>query len=188
MSLIPRMLGSPKIVEILVWYFDFDLNKTEFDENCNPFSPELNIDAVAGDGTGGVFIAIGAEPIEERKIVYIGSEGQIGALAPNLSVWLGIILQLPYWWDLLKFSGGGNINEMRRALPFLEVEYREDYPGLELASTHLVSSLALNLPGDPISVLHHNVRSGPYGHLNLSGSGYDSLFNTFVVEDNPAWS
>jgi hypothetical protein len=58
--------------------------------------------------------------------VYASSEGQAGLLASNLAEGLAIVVWLPYWRDRLKLSGGGQLDEMRRAEPYLVREPAEE--------------------------------------------------------------
>jgi hypothetical protein len=49
---------------------------------------------------------------EQLPILYVTSEGQAGTIAPHLTALLGTFVGAPYWQDLLKFSGGGDLGEM----------------------------------------------------------------------------
>ena len=64
--------------------------------------------------TGGGFLAYGDGDgdFDQMPILYVTSEGQAGKVASNLSEWLAIVVAVPYWQDLLKFSGGGDLAEM----------------------------------------------------------------------------
>jgi hypothetical protein len=102
---------------------------------------------------------------------------------------LQIMILLPYWLDLLEFSGGGLLSEMRRAAPVLEKEYLASDSELDMKRSYVLSSLGLDQLDDPIALLHENVQkySGKFIVLANDGFRYEPLFNTFVVEDNPYW-
>jgi hypothetical protein len=142
---------------------------------------------VAGDGTGGVFLAYGCGDTAFLPILYATSEGQAGRVASNLTEFLAILLAAPYWLDLLKFSGNGDLMEMRKTAMFMEREYAEDYPDLSDASRRIIKSLQLPQIDDPIKVIHDSVHATDCTLIADDGWHYDSLFNRFKSSDNPNW-
>ena len=142
---------------------------------------------VAVDGTGGAFIAYGPGPIESRPILHATSEGQAGRVGSSLSEFVGILIQLPFWGDLLKFSGGGKLPEMRRVVGYLEADYAEEEPELDVIRERICSELAVPKIIDAIAVLHNSVHATDCTLVSEDGDVYCSLFNSFTVEDNPSW-
>ncbi len=82
---------------------------------------------------------------------------------------------------ILKFSGGGDLGEMRRTAAFFDAATAADGE-LQQARALLTSQLGLTEPSDPVGALHRAVSSdvivrGPYGP-------FGTLFNAFVlIED-----
>ena len=95
----------------------------------------------------------------------------------------------PYWRDLLKFSGGGKLDEMRRAVPFLEREMHEDHSEIDEERSLLRKKLFLAETDDPIESLHKAVAELGQGIMVAApdGTAFRSLFNTFTVDSNPMW-
>jgi hypothetical protein len=88
---------------------------------------------------------------------------------------------------LLKFSGGGDLDEMRKAAIFMEKEYAEDFPDLPEARQRIMHVLPIPMLNDPIKVLHDNVHATNCVLVAEDGYEYESLFNTFKSSDNPNW-
>ena len=144
---------------------------------------------IAGEGAGGCFFLCGDG--ESRPVVFATSEGQAGRIAGNLTEALELIVGLPYWQDCLKFSAGGNLDEMRSAAARLELDLPQDYPQVEQQREELRRELGLSEASvdDMLVRLHGSVAGTEPDFLLLGpdGNAYDSLFNTFRVRDNPAW-
>ena len=116
----------------------------------------------AGDGSGGVFAQLG-----DARVLYVSSEGEAGILAADLDEFIKLLVACPYWQDVLKFSAGGNLDEMRRAAAFFETARAGDEE-LQEARALLKSQLGLTEPSDPVGALHRAVSSevivqGPHG-------------------------
>ncbi|MFA0570914.1 hypothetical protein [Vibrio gallaecicus] len=164
--------------------FDFELGQANDDFSWIKLDPNLPFTALAGEGSGGVFLAYGNLDLEKRPILFVSSEGQAGKVANNLSELLALLMVIPYWFDLLKFSGNGDLSEMRRAALFMESEYYEDYPELAGARVRIHSHLTLPKIEDPIAVLHARVHSSDCTVVAGDGWKYEILFNSFVSSDN----
>src|SRR5258708_2299833 len=105
---------------------------------------------VARDGTGDLFIVAPSS----RRIVYASSEGQAGVIADDLEALMTLIVTCPYWQDVLKYSRNGNLDEMRRAVPFLESSWIGDEEEFAAARKFLTSELGISGPRDLIGALH----------------------------------
>src|SRR5262245_60654960 len=114
------ILSSATTVEDLDWPFDFSLRRTSDEIDWIRLRPAVPFTVIAGEGTGGVFLAYGTGVPESLPLLHGTSEGQSGRVASNLTEWLAILMAVPYWRDLLKFSGGGELDEMRQAANFME--------------------------------------------------------------------
>lgn len=168
--------------------FDFELCRAKDDSSWIKLEPDSPFTVIAGEGSGGVFIAYGDSKLEDRSILFASSEGQSGKVGNNLSQFISMILAIPYWFDLLKFSGGGDLSEMRKTAKFMELEYREDFPELSADIREIKSQLKLPVIEDPIELLHSCVHSTDCSLVAVDGYKYDTLFNSFVSSDNKSWA
>lgn len=187
MITVADITSSESIIEDLAWPYDFDVTAAADDPAWITLSPPNNFSVLAGDGTGGVFLACGDGPVEARPVLYATSEGQAGRVAENLTALLGMFLAIPYWRDLLKFSGGGKLAEMRTTAQFTIRECEEEFPDLPDARERLMAALPIPVPTDPILDLRDSVHATDCTLVFDDGSPWRSLFNTFVSTDNPEW-
>ena len=115
------------------------------------------------------------------RVLYVTSEGAAGILADDLDEFIRLLVACPNWQDILKFSAGGNLDEMRRAADFFAAARAEDEE-LQEARALLKSQLGLSEPSDPVGALHRAASSevivrGPHG------PPYGTLFNSFVLNE-----
>lgn len=187
-SIYKRLTENSSVVDILEWPFDFEICEPHLLSNDWPISLSEELVVLAEDGSGGAYCIQEKIDPEESSVIFLSSEGQAGKVAKDLTEFLTIVVSLPYWRDLLKFSAGGELEEMRKAMPFLNAEILEDEP--EIISKNKLISKALNLPtlADPVQTLFNSVKSGTAVEINAAdGSSYEGLFNTFSVSDNRSW-
>lgn len=187
MGLLDEIASRPSVVELLDWPFDFQLDHQQEETDWIRLKPDTEFSVIATDGAGGVFLQIGHGKPESCPLVYASSEGQCGRIAGSLTEWLVILVAIPYWRDVLKFSNGGQLDEMRRAASHLEQDFVADFEGIEDARAQVVDSLRLTVIGDPVKVLHDNVRATDCVLITEEGQPWDPLFGNFRVSDNPHW-
>lgn len=187
-ELIDRVLASDEVADLLASTFDFDVRSRAPEAVWFVVTDCSRLVPVGADAAGGIFVLCEWSSLEPA-VIYVSSEGQAGVLARSLYDALGLIVYVPYWRDLAKFSGGGQVQEMRRVRPYLARELLEDEPDIHRLQARLVDFLGLEPLGDPAAVLHENITSGERSVVVTSHDGDPcrSLFNTFVVEDNPTW-
>ena len=154
-----QIKNNAELVDILAWPYDFDLEINELDTNWLNLDIDINFDVIAREGSGGLYLAYGNIKIEERPILYVSSEGQAGKIAQNLTELIQLIITAPYWQDLLKFSGNGNLEEMIKTESFMKEEYDEDYPDIAEAQKEIATKLKLHLLEKPIEYLYSSVNS-----------------------------
>lgn len=181
------LLLSERIIEDLARSFDFDLGRARDDTAWITLDPPTPFVAIAGEGAGGIFLAYGDGDAKHLPILYATSEGQSGRVASNLTEFLGILLDVPYWDDLLKFSNNGSLPEMRKTAGFMEREYSEDFPELPATRQRIMSVLSIPKISDPIKTLHDSVHATDCAMVAEDGCRYDGLFNSFKSSDNPNW-
>ena len=180
-------LFETEILNYLCDYLDFELLSIDKDTSWISLTPSYDTEIIAGEGSGGFYVAYGNGETENKPILFISSEGQAGKLANNLSEFMAMIIEIPYWFDLLKFSGGGQLSEMRKTAQFMVSEFNEDYPDYNKAKVILKNKLALPNLLDPIGLLHSCMKNSDCKVLASDNWEYESLFNRFVSSDNNAW-
>ena len=179
--------SSPQLIEDLAWPFDFDLLRATDDSSWIKLEFETPFEVIAVDGAGGVFLTYGVGDPNTLPILHATSEGQAGRVASDLTEFLAVMMATPYWRDLLKFSGNGSLEEMRRTAIFMEREYTEDFPDLSEARTRITNVLPVPEIHDPIKTLHDSIYATDCSLIADDGRRYDSLFNSFTSSDNPLW-
>lgn len=183
MKPIDQVRKMSDVVTDLAWPFGLNLNRANPDDAWFTLSPSTTFTVVAGEGSGGVFAAFGSGDLDDRPILYVSSEGQAGRIASTLEQAVALVLSLPYWQTVLKFSGSGNLAQMRRVLPWMQTEYTEDFPGIWEKRDQLAVALGVQLLPDPIALLHDSVHATKVEVLAPDGSACESLFNSFTVDD-----
>lgn len=176
--------ANPQVIEDLAWPYDFDVNQAESDVSWITLRPPVKFHVLAGDGTGGVFLAYGEGRLEELPVLHATSEGQAGKIANSFEDAIALHIQMPYWRDVLKFSGGGDLAQMRKAAPFLQADYIEDMPELADAKKRLLAVLEVPVLDDPVAYIHQCVHSTDCTLVADDGWVWESLFNSFTIDQN----
>ena len=99
MITIAGIKSYPTVVEDLDWPFDFSLPRADDDSDWIQLKPATPFTVLAGEGTGGVFLAYGTGDLESLPVLHGTSEGQAGKVGSNLTEWLAILMAIPYWRD-----------------------------------------------------------------------------------------
>ena len=183
-----KALQLPDIANNLAWLFDFNVVQTDEDISWIKLSPSQPFTLLATEGSGGVFLAYGNSTLEKCPILFASSEGQAGKIANNLEEFLSILMAIPYWFDLLKFSGNGDLTEMRKTALFMEQEYKAKYSELPDIRKQLIKKLKIKKLDDAISVLHNCIHETDCTLVADDGWKYESLFNSFTSSDNNNWA
>lgn len=187
MIALPDLKASASLVRDFDWPFDFVLQRANKRTRGLRLMPNLPFTVIAEDGMGGLFLAYGSGAVESLPVLHGTSEGQCGRVASNLDEWLAILLAVPYWRDLLKFSGGGQLELMRKTAIFMERDSKEELPDLPEARSRILDQLPIRRLDDPIKVLHDNVQTTDCVLVAKDGYQCRSLFGTFIPTDNPNW-
>lgn len=177
-----ELKASAQVIDDLAWPYDFDLDRTDAESLGFTLRPSVTFHVLAGDCTGGVFLAYGEGSPDHLPVLHATSEGQAGKIANNLGEAVALHLQLPYWRDVLKFSGNGDLAQMRRASTVLEAEYAEDMPELPDAKARLLRELRVPVLDDPIAYLHQCIRETDCTLVARDGYVWESLFNSFTID------
>jgi hypothetical protein len=182
-----RMAAAAK--RMLEYDFDFvpvaGAAKSALFQACGSAGYEL----IGTDASGGEFVLCDAGALPARPMLYASSEGQAGVIAHSLKSGISTIVDLPYWQDCLKFSGGGQVVEMRRVIPLAEDDLLADRPEIESSRHTLRAVLGLLPLSDPIGELHAALTSlsSLYPVRGSDGSQFAPLFGRFTVESNAEW-
>jgi hypothetical protein len=167
--------------EGLFWAFDFRVEAHPNQWGGFSVDGYDRLELIGQDGSGGQFLLLPGG----HWVLYISSEGAAGIIAADLDAFLALIVACPYWRDLLRYSGDGKLDEMRRAAPVLESVTLEEEDGIEDARDAIKSELGIADPADPVGALHAAVSTSQIAVRAQDGTPYASLFGTFTIEDNP---
>ncbi|MBO9128525.1 hypothetical protein [Bacillus sp. 165] len=187
-NLYKKIMENIELHEILSEYFDFELGDFSLNTKNYFFKVDNSAKVIAQDATGGVFALIGEGETKDLPVIFINSEGQVGKVGHNFEEFFSLMITCPFWRDLLKFSGNGQVIEMKKAFPLLKDELIEDFPEIETVRKKILSELNLNLITNPIETLYESMSSQcNFNVYTLENEKVDSLFSSYVVTDNPLW-
>jgi hypothetical protein len=181
------VLADTRAADLLGWPFDIELDPALLDDK--PFfrlADGTPYELVAGDGAGNYYALLGAPGAEPRPLLYVCHEGQAGVIGRSFEEAIRLIVDLPYWRDLVKFSGGGDLAEMRRAWEIFEREMPvyipEEEPGIDELRAEVREALSLTPLPDPVATLHANVTAyqSSVHVVNQEGEVFESLFGDSV--------
>ena len=177
MITLQQLQESREIAELLDWPFDFSLTVTDEDIEETVLSRQIIYDVIATEGTGGVYVAYGDDASHLRPILYGTSEGQAGRIASNLTELLGLLIEIPYWRDVLKFSSNGELDAMRETAELMSVAILKQIPELSDAIARLRELVLIPKLNDPVAILHANVHGTDCSLLDEDGDKWEGLFN-----------
>jgi hypothetical protein len=176
------LAANDEVAERLSWIFDFRLELEAHQSDWFTIDGFETHRHIGREGAGGVFVQL-----PDQRILYISSEGQAGIIASDFNAFMQLIVTHPYWQDLLKFSGGGKLAEMRRAAIALKAMTADEEEDLEEAREYVKSELTLKEPVDAIAALHRAVStSNVIVRSSFDGNPAQSLFNTFTADSSPS--
>ncbi|HEV2153089.1 hypothetical protein [Bradyrhizobium sp.] len=176
MPLTPEVLTANG--EVVAWLGGFEISFAPDEE------PWFTIDGIddprqiGSDGSGGAFVLL-----PSQNVLYVSSEGRAGIIAGNFEAFIQLVVAHPYWLDVLKFSAGGDLAEMRRAADALEATL-EDEDEVNEAREEIRSALGLPVPDDPVAELYEAVAASDAIVRATDGSPFTTLFNRFSIDNN----
>ena len=177
MPLPPEVLTAQG--DVVAWLGSLDVSFAPEQE------PWFTIDGVesprqiGSDASGGAFVLL-----PSQHVLYVSSEGRAGIIAESFEAFIQLVVARPYWLDILKFSGGGDLQEMRRAADALEATL-EDENDVNEAREEIRGRLDLPEPDDPVGALYEAVAASDAIVRATDGSPFTTLFNRFSIDDNP---
>lgn len=175
-----KLAANDELVECLGWSFDLRID-IEVDEPVW-FTVEgiRKLEPIGREGAGGLFVRL-----PDARILYVSSEGEAGVIAADLDAFIQLVAVHPYWKDLLKFSGSGQLVQMRRAAIAMEAMTLSEQDDLEDARSFVKSALGLAEPEDAVAALHRAVSTSDVTVRTPYGITCTSLFNRFTIDDTP---
>lgn len=166
-----QIKGNQSIKISLEELFDFITTEpTNTDQYW--FNTEETLIILAANAAGGIYAAIEkGDNIEKFPIVYISSEGQAGKIAKSFSELVQLIIQYPYWHDMLRFSDGGDLEKMFEAILYLENERIEVHSDYKEVQHQIIDKLGIVNRSDILENMLKVVFEKPY-------------FRVFSADDN----
>lgn len=134
---------------------------------------------IGSDRSGGAFVLL-----PSQNMLYVSSEGRAGIIAGTFEAFVQLVVARPYWLDILKFSGGGDLQEMRRAAEALEAPL-DDEDEINEAREEIRKSLDLGEADDPVGALYEAIAASDAIVRATDGSPFTTLFNRFSIDNNP---
>jgi hypothetical protein len=177
MSLTPEVLTAQG--EIVAWLGSLDVT---FAADEEPWFTIDGLDSprqIGSDGSGGAFVLL-----PSRNVLYVSSEGRAGIIAESFEAFVQLVVARPYWLDILKFSAGGDLQEMRRAADALEATL-DDEDDINEVREEIRGRLDLPEPDDPVGALYDAVAASDAIVRATDGSPFTTLFNRFSIDNNP---
>ncbi|EJN13270.1 hypothetical protein PMI42_03413 [Bradyrhizobium sp. YR681] len=177
MSLTPEVLAAKG--EVVARLGGFDISFAPDEELWFTIDGVEKPRQVGSDGAGGAFVLL-----PPRNVLYVSSEGRAGIIAESFEAFVQLVIARPYWLDILKFSAGGDLSEMRRAADALEATL-DDEDGVNEAREEIREALDLSEPCDPVGALYEAVAASDAIVRATDGSPFTTLFNRFSIDKNP---
>ncbi|MCK1741002.1 hypothetical protein IVA80_08930 [Bradyrhizobium sp. 139] len=177
MPLTPEVLTAQG--EVVAWLRSLDVSFAAEEELWFTIDGVESPRQIGSDGSGGAFVLL-----PSRNVLYVSSEGRTGIIAGTFETFVQLIVARPYWLDILKFSAGGDLAEMRRAADVLEAAL-DDEDEVNEARGEIRGALDLPEADDPIGALYEAVATSDAIVRATDGSPFTTLFNRFSIDTNP---
>ena len=177
MPLTPEVLAAQG--EVVAWLGSLEVSFAADEERWFTIDGVENPRQIGSDASGGAFLLL-----PSLSVLYVSSEGRAGIIAESFEAFIQLVVARPYWLDILKFSAGGDLQEMRRAADALEAT-RDDEDDINEAREEIRSHLDLPEADDPIGALYDAVAASDAIVRATDGSPFTTLFNRFNIDNNP---
>lgn len=177
MPLTPEVLTAQG--EVVAWLGSLDVSFAPDEE------PWFTIDGVesprqiGSDGSGGAFVLL-----PSQNVLHVSPDGRAGIIAESFEAFIQLVVARPYWLDILKFSAGGDLQEMRRAADALEATL-DGEDDVNEAREEIRTQLDLSVADDPVGALYEAVAASDAIVRATDGSPFTTLFNRFSIDNNP---
>ena len=122
--------------------------------------------------------------LRARMAAFFQSAGRAGIIADSFEAFVQLVVARPYWLDILKFSAGGDLQEMRRAAEALEATL-DDEDEINEAREEIRKNLEFSEADDPVGALYEAIAASDAIVRATDGSPFTTLFNRFSIDNNP---
>ncbi|MDI3561484.1 hypothetical protein [Bradyrhizobium sp. Arg816] len=177
MPLTPEVLTAQG--EVVAWLGSLDVSFATEEEHWFTIDGVEYPRQIGSDSCGGTFVLL-----PSRNVLYVSSEGRAGIIAGTFEALVQLVVARPYWLDILKFSAGGDLTEMRRAADALEATLDQE-DDVNEAREEIRGGLDLPEADDPIGALYEAVATSDAIVRATDGSPFTTLFNRFSIDNNP---
>jgi hypothetical protein len=177
MPLTPEVLTAQG--EVVAWLGSLDVSFAPDEEPWFTIDGVESPRLVGSDASGGALVLL-----PSQNVLYVSSEGRAGVIAESFEAFIQLVVARPYWLDILKFSAGGDLQEMRRAANALEATL-DDEDDINEAREEIRGSLDLPEADDPVGALYDAVAASDAIVRAADGSPFTTLFNRFSIDNSP---
>jgi hypothetical protein len=169
---IAKLRENSEAADLLGRTFDFNVTRSFRVPEWYVIEGADGSDFVAADGSGDEYLIVRSS----GRALYISHEGQTATLAANLDELLALIIALPYWQTVLKFSDGGKLEAMREtALICVDYPFAVEDEDIAEARQSLNAHFDLPVLADPVATLHYNVMNSAFIVRHQEGMTLQSL-------------
>lgn len=177
MPLTPEVLTAQG--EVVAWLGSLDVSFAPDEEPWFTIDGVESPGQIGSDGSGGAFVLL-----PSQNVLYVSPDGRAGIIAESFEVFIQLVVARPYWLDILKFSAGGDLQEMRRAADALEATL-DDEDDVNEVREEIRTQLDLSEGDDPVGALYEAVAASDAIVRATDGSPFTTLFNRFSIDNNP---
>ncbi len=188
LKVLEKLKSDKRYQEIFEYYYDFIFD-CQIDCRAEPFTATQPLTIVARDGSGGIYAAVGEGNIEELPISYIDSEGQYGIIAKSFNSLISLIVQYPFWRDILAFSENCKIDYMIQMVELLKRERLEFRPDIENITLQIIEEFVEDIGITTLEELRIMLlnKSDFKVYLTKDGSRYGTLIGEAKPQECILW-
>lgn len=176
MPLTPEVLTAQG--EVAAWLGSLDVSFAPDEEPWFTIDGVESPQQIGSDGSGGAFMLL-----PSQNVLYVSPDGRAGIIAESFEAFIQLVVARPYWLDILKFSAGGDLQEMRRAADALEATL-DNEDDVNEAREEIRTQLDLSEADDPVGALYEAVAASDAIVRATDGSPFTTLFNRFSIDSN----
>lgn len=174
-----------EVREVLMFSFDFELLEQPVDAQAyttpSPWMPAFTVPgaraAVVGrDAMGGLYVLCEFASPPATRCVHLDTSGHVVVLGESLQEAVSLLIEVPYWRELLARDTANRLDSMRVEAQELEREVFDDLPNLPEARAYLQTFFAFAPAAtDPVARLYElNRASDSITVLSPHGWRYES--------------
>jgi hypothetical protein len=154
--------------------FDFDMIAFKVDRSWLTFEPPSAFTFLAGDYSGGSYVAYGAEPTDQQPVFHVSSGGFATRLGADLAETLEHVISIPNWSDVACRDFAAMEERMKDKNNMDELD--EMFPNWRVVQTRLGSELGINISANHAARLHRSIGIGESIAVIVNGNPSPSPF------------